>query len=138
MFTWLVKKSQAYRDLFNDNLNLIEKANRFAHERDSEVKKLERLKDRLEEVEEKLETAFAPGGSMTEEGSSSVTFEINNDLEIKVKSKISKDIIETLIDKAYITPEFSEDEATIQLAFILIANEATEQIIENINNDEET
>jgi ribosomal protein S8 len=75
---------------------------------------------------------------MIEEGSSTLTFEIDPELKITVSSKINPDIVETLIDKGYIKSEFSEDEPTIQFAFILIANEATEQIIENVNNHEET
>lgn len=138
MFTWLVKRSEAYKKLLSDNLNLIERTNRCNNEREVETKKLLLLRERLDEVEAKFEAVTAPGGHLIEDGTSSITFEINNDLEIKVTSKINKEITETLIDKAYIKPEHSEDEATIQLAFILIANEATEQIIENINNDEET
>jgi len=67
------------------------------------------------------------------EGHSSITFEIDPELFITVKSKVNSEIIETLIDSDYLRPEQSEDENAIHLAFVLIANETTEQIIEEIN-----
>lgn len=66
---------------------------------------------------------------------SSILFEIDDDLEIKIKSNISPDVIPALIKEDYFTEEQSEDESVLQYCFILIANEATEQIIMGVNDD---
>lgn len=64
---------------------------------------------------------------------SSITFKIDNDLNVTTHTKISTDIIPTLIDNDYLKSTDSEDQALIQLVFILLANEVTEQIIEETN-----
>ena len=66
---------------------------------------------------------------------SSILFEIDDQLEIKIKSNISSDVIPALIKEDYFTEEQAEDESVLQYCFILIVNEATEQIIMGVNDD---
>jgi hypothetical protein len=68
---------------------------------------------------------------------STITFEIDEDLKVIVHTRINPKIALTLIDREYLTPKDADDQGAVQLAFVLIANEVTEQIIENttINED---
>ena len=74
----------------------------------------------------------------TNDNKSRIVFEIDDDLKnIITKTTINKNVVRKLIELGYIGPKFSEDEMAIQLAFVLIANEVSEQIIEDVNSDEQ-
>lgn len=68
---------------------------------------------------------------------SSVTVFIDKNLRMQIKSKINKDIILKLVDEGYLLEGQMEDEGAIQLAFILLANEATDQILDQVNEQAE-
>jgi ABC-type uncharacterized transport system involved in gliding motility auxiliary subunit len=71
----------------------------------------------------------------TDESSlSSITFKFDNDLNVTTHTRINSEIIMTLIDNDYLKSVDSEDKAVINLIFILMANEVTEQIIEKTND----
>jgi len=93
-----------------------------------QIKEMVELKDEIDRMK-------ASGAIPVEEGNSSILFEIDKDLKITTKSRINKDIISTLIDSKYIDSAQSEDEAVIQLVFILLVNEVTEQIMEEVNEN---
>lgn len=69
----------------------------------------------------------------TEDERSSVTIFIDKDLKMQIKSKINTEIVQKLVDEGYLLEGQIEDEGAIQLAFILLANEVTDQIIEQVN-----
>lgn len=126
MFGWLAKRTKAYKTLEAHHKTLSDDL--------AEAQDMVEMRDRnLDDLMEKVKT----GGLFVEEGNSSVVFEIDGELNVTVKSRINKDITNVLIDHNYITSAQSEDESAINFAFVLIANEATEQVIENINNHEE-
>lgn len=100
---------------------------------DDECNRRTSLLTEIEELKTKIKSLESAGAASIDEGNSSVIFEFDKNLKVLVKSRINSDITMKLIDEKYITPEFAEDEATIQFAFILLANEATEQIIEGVN-----
>jgi hypothetical protein len=95
----------------------------------------EQLDNEIELLQEELKTLKSSGITPISEGNSSILFEIDNDLNIKTKSRINKDIVNSLIDNEYLTSAQSEDDAVIQLVFVLLANEATEQIIDEVNEN---
>jgi hypothetical protein len=68
---------------------------------------------------------------------SQLIFFIDKDLRIQIKSKINTDIAQKLVDEGYILEGQIEDESAIQLAFILLANEATDQILDQVNEQAE-
>jgi len=72
-----------------------------------------------------------------ENRNSTISFEIDGELNVTIHTRINSDITLTLIDNNYLGTKEAEDEAAIQLAFILIANEATEQLIEETNKNAE-
>jgi len=69
----------------------------------------------------------------SESSLSSITFEFDNDLNVTTHTRINSDIILTLIDNGYMKSTESEDQAMVNLVFILMANEVTEQIIQKTN-----
>ena len=72
-----------------------------------------------------------------ENTNSTITFEIDKELNVTVHTRINKDIILPLLDQNYINANGAEDEGSIQVAFVLIANEITEQLIEEVNKNAE-
>lgn len=67
-------------------------------------------------------------------GNSKLTFEFTPELGVKTHSKINADILTKLVEEQYINADQTEDKFAIQLAFILLTNEATEQMITEINS----
>jgi len=129
MFEYFIKQSKIFLELNNKYKYLLEDRDRLEHS----IKAIDNERIELGKVITQLQSA---GASSIKEGNSSVIFEFDEELAVTVKSRINDKIVMKLIDKKYITPEFAEDEASIQFAFILMANEATEQIIEGINENE--
>jgi len=119
VFENIIKSTQVYKDLVEFNNAKEEQFNN----------EIELLRNELEELKTKSST------SVITEGSSTIMFEIDNELSVTVKSSINKEIISTLIDNKYLDSSQSEDDAVIQLVFVLLANEATEQIMEKVNQD---
>ena len=126
MFENLIKKTKTYKNL------KLKKDDQMEYDKQLVLS----LKKQITYLTKEIEILKSPGPRVIDEGKSSVIFEIDNELNIVTKSEINKDVINTLIDNGYIKSEHSEDFAMIQLAFILIANEVTEQIIENVNDYE--
>lgn len=67
---------------------------------------------------------------------SSILFEFDENLKVKVHSSVNEEIIPELIKHEYFTEEQSKDENVIQYCFVLMANEVTEQIIMGVNDNE--
>lgn len=131
MFDGIIRNTALFRDLQETKYDL-------QHKYDTLVEDHERMKkeltEKLSNLEKDLEEIKSAGPKLTEDGKSYITFEFDNELNVVTKSQINKDVVNTLIDSGYILSEHSEDVAMIQLAFILIANEVTEQIIEEVND----
>lgn len=64
---------------------------------------------------------------------STITLIIDNDLNVKTVTKINPEVVETLLEKDYLPHNLANDKDAIQFAFVLIANEVTDQIIEEVN-----
>ena len=131
MLNWLFKKSKLYKQLDGSNRtinSLLDESNKH---------NAELYKESQEEIE-KLKTQLKTGGYMISEGNSSLLLEFDDDLQVTVSSRINDSIITSLIDREYIISTDTADEASVQFAFILVANEVTEQIIDRINEHEET
>ena len=155
MFEYFTKQSKLYTDLENkykyllgDRDTLEHAINTIDKERVALGLEIAKLTKALNDVEvksgveiaklnEELKAVTAAGGVSVKEGNSTVTFEFDKELNITVKSRINEDIIPVLIDKKYIEAEHSADESTIQFAFILLANESSEQIIVGTNENED-
>lgn len=151
MFDIIIKKSKVYQDLetinkfMSDDIamskqlidELSNERTKLSLELDTSTTDLIKLTESNNELKKELATLNSAGGVLMGEGNSSVVFEFDKELAVTVKSRINSDIVMTLIDKGYITSEFAEDEASIQFAFVLMANEASEQIIIGVNNDED-
>ncbi len=69
----------------------------------------------------------------TKDSMSSITFEFDEDLNVTTHTRINSKIIIPLINSGYLQSVDSEDQALINLVFILMANEVTEQIINKTN-----
>ena len=136
MFEKYIKNSKIYKLIECKNKYLLE--DRTKLEQANQTLNHERVELGIEiaNLSKEIEVLKSSGAASIADGNSSVIFEFDKELAITVKSRINSDIIMKLIDEKYITAEFSEDEASIQFAFILMANEATEQIIEGINQNE--
>ncbi len=118
MFENLIKKTSTYKDM-------VDLATGIQEQLDSEIELLQK----------EIETLKASGAIPISEGNSSILFEIDKELNVTTKSRINKDISSTLIDSNYLDSSQSEDDAAIHLVFILLANEVTEQIIEEVNEN---
>lgn len=70
----------------------------------------------------------------TEKESSSISFYIDKELKVLPKTKINDEIIPALIDENYINQGVSDNEIVLHLAMLLIANEVSEQIIEEFED----
>lgn len=136
MFDYFFKQSKLYKALEDKNKYLLSDRETL----ETSIKAIDNERVQLgltiQKLEEEKQSLLSAGGASIKEGNSSVIFEFDNDLKITVKSRINEDIIAKLIDEKYITAASASDEATIQFAFILLANEATEQIIEGVNSNE--
>lgn len=137
MFEYLIKNSKLYKKLQQDLKNEKQWSTNWLSELDDCAKERIRFNKTIVDLETELKSLNSAGGASIKEGNSSVIFEFDDKLAITVKSRINEDIITELIDKKYINAEHAADEATVQFAFILLANEATEQIIIGVNNDED-
>lgn len=122
MFGNLIKKTDVYKRLCKIN--------------ESNYKEKKELEEKVKELTKQIESFNEVGPYTVEEGNSSILFEINEDLEIKIKSRINEDITNTLIDKGYLAADQSANPEILQLAFVLLVNEASEQIIEQVNENE--
>lgn len=122
MFSNLIKKTDTYKRL--------SKINKSNHQ------EKETLKEQVKELQKQINSFNEVGPYSVEEGNSSILFEIDDNLEIKIKSRINEDITNTLIDKGYLAADQSADKEILQLSFILLVNEASEQIIEQVNGNE--
>lgn len=103
----------------------------------NDIKRFFGLNPKEKSIEESPEDPENESKALIEEtdGVSSITFEIDSDMNVVVKSKINKRMVLTLIDESYIKADQSEDEGAIQLSFVLIANEVTNQLIDEINHN---
>lgn len=68
----------------------------------------------------------------TNKENSTITFEIDKDLMVTIHSKINKNIVTSLIDKGYVKAVDAENEALIQVAFVLLANEISDQLLNDL------
>jgi len=136
MFEYFFKQSKLYETLNNKYKYLLQDRETL----EASIKTIDNERIQLgltiKKLEEEKKSLLSAGGASIKEGNSSVIFEFDNDLKIVVKSRINEDIIPKLVDEKYITAASASDEATIQFAFILLANEATEQIIDGVNSNE--
>lgn len=72
----------------------------------------------------------AAGAETTDEDHSQIIFTLDEDLNVSVKTKVNMDKMrQVLMDNGYINHEDTEDETIYHLAFILIVNETTTQLI---------
>ena len=122
MFNWLYKQSELYKK-------------QQQHETQLELERTQ-AEEKNELLEKEIESYKEDHFKTINEGNSCIIFDIDSELKTTVKSRINDEISMSLIDEGYITSEQSHDESAIQLAFILITNEVTEQIIDGINLDE--
>ncbi|MDH5766618.1 MAG: hypothetical protein OEZ38_11440 [Gammaproteobacteria bacterium] len=122
MFENIIKNSKTYKKL--------EKQHK------EQSKKLVDLESINNEQSDKIKDLLSPGGYITEDGKSRLVFEFDEELNVTTKSIINKDVVPALVDNNYISPDSTEDEIILQLAFIVIANEVTEQIIEDVNENQ--
>lgn len=136
MFNTIIKNTKLYKDLDNKNKYLLMDRNILEEAANTLNRERVTLGNELATARKEIDKLKAAGGRMVDENSS-VLFEFDNELAVTVKSRINSDIVMKLIDQEYITTEFAEDEASIQFAFILMANEASEQIILGVNSDED-
>lgn len=67
------------------------------------------------------------------ENKSIITFVVSEDLSVKPVTKVHENMVEILVNEDYILESQVEDKNAIDLAFIVIANEVTDQIISQIN-----
>lgn len=134
MLEYFFKKSKLYNDLTVKINYMLSDRETLEHSIDTIDKERVELGKTIATLTEEVKSLRGSGAASIKEGNSSVIFEIDKELAITVKSRINQDIITILIDKNYITAEHSEDESTVQFAMILLANEATEQIIEGVND----
>lgn len=65
---------------------------------------------------------------------STLTFTIDKDLKVVMDSKINPEIVPELVKQGFINQVEAESEEILQLSFVVLANEVTEQIITNIND----
>ena len=135
MFEYFTKQSKLYKNLENKYKYLLGDRETLEHSINAIDKERVELGLEIAKLKEELEAVTAAGGISIKEGNSTVTFEFDKELNITVKSRINEDIIAVLIDKKYIEPEHATDESAIQFAFILLANEASEQIIVGTNEN---
>lgn len=122
---WPAEAKTAYdtmENLFSENTNL-------AKELINQEQKIKNLDEQIDLLNKQIEERILPT-----EGSSTVTFTIDEELQVGVKSEINRDSNLKLIDSEYLTVEDAENDEAIQLAYILLINEATDQIIEDINS----
>lgn len=70
------------------------------------------------------------GTELTEDEHSTITFYLDEDLSVSVKSSINLEKMkQVLLDNGYINHEDVGDEGIYHMAFIVIANEITTQLI---------
>jgi len=135
MFEYFFKQSKLYKEITDKNKYLLGDRETLEYAIDTiDIERVE-LGKTITSLQEEVKSLKGSGTASIKDGNSSVIFEIDNELSITVKSRINEEIIAKLIDEKYINAEHAADENTIQFAFILIANEATEQIIEGVNED---
>lgn len=90
---------------------------------------LERRESDLEEKERIADERFNKIMGINE-GESSITFSFGTDVEaVGIETKINKEIVPKLIDHGVLIPELAEDDNAVQIAFVLLASEAAEQIL---------
>jgi len=136
MFGFFEKKQKLINELTDKNKYLLYDRETLQTSIDAiDVERVE-LGKTIASLEEEIMSLKGSGTASIKDGNSSVIFEIDNELSITVKSRINEEIIAKLIDEKYINAEHATDENTIQFALILIANEATEQIIDGVNQNE--
>lgn len=76
------------------------------------------------------------GAEPTDDETSSITFFVDENLNISVRTKANQErVSQILADNDYIGPEQMNDEFAIHLAFVLMANEVTAQIISEYAGD---
>ena len=68
----------------------------------------------------------------TSKENSTITFEIDKDLAVTIHSRINSTIVTSLIDKGYIKASDVDNEAAIQVAFVLLANEISDQLLNDL------
>lgn len=64
-----------------------------------------------------------------ESDDSSLTFTIDNDLRVSIHTRINPDIAMVLLDHEYIEENQTQDNLAIEIAFLLMAYEAMDQIL---------
>ena len=146
MFKQWIERSKTYQEMvecceekaitISDELNnrqeLLEDNEEVLCDLEREIQQLEEAVTKLQAENERL---LASGAIPISEGNSSILFEIDKELNVTTKSRVNKEIVPVLIDNKYLDSPQSEDESAIQLVFVLLANEVTEQIISEINED---
>lgn len=104
-------------------------------DKDEELKRLKAENQKLQEKADHLEHV--------KKEDSAITISFDKELKVNVFTKINKDqIAPTLVDEGYIRGADMENEDAIHIAMILLANEATSQIVDQyagqlVEDDEE-
>jgi len=74
------------------------------------------------------------GAYLSEDDESTITFFIDEDLNIRVRTRVNmKKMSQVLIDNDYIPADAGEDEFAAHLAFLLLVNEVTAQKLDEYN-----
>lgn len=60
---------------------------------------------------------------------SSVTFYIDKDLVVRMETSVNKSVVDKLVAEGYVSERDISNEEVIHLAFLVMANEVTENII---------
>jgi len=80
---------------------------------------------KIKELEARID-----GIQFTKNESSSITFYIDKNLNIRVESKANRDMANKLVEENYIGENQVEDPEAHHLAYVLIANEVTDQMVQ--------
>lgn len=69
------------------------------------------------------------------EGDSTITFSIDKTFKVKTFTKVNPDIIKSLVRAQYIEPHQEEDTDAHHLAFVLLANEVSQQLLDEYQGE---
>lgn len=76
------------------------------------------------------------GVEATNDETTSITFLIDDDLNVTTQTRVNLErVAQVLIDNDYISPDHRNDEFAVHLAFILMVNEVTTQIISKYTSE---
>ncbi len=87
-------------------------------------KSLAAAQARIKELEARVD-----GIQFTKDECSSIAFYIDKDFKVRVESKANRDMGNKLVEEGYLSDHQVEDPEAHHLAYLLIANEITDQMI---------